>query len=277
VGRTVNINDNNSSDAPERTVYRIRGYHYMLSDLVACGGITIEDAIVLAPSSRTRAQLEESFNKATARITGNRLLISIFKDTGNPNAALRNRISGEFARKLLGYLQAKNTPTCLNEEVCRDAWQNDNNRNNARYHYAQECPPGEYFLVFFPRTSTEVVPNRNGIPVSKPVPRYRIQLSQAGTNSTIGYGRSGIAIHNGGSINSLGCITYNNNHDYHGNAEFITRVYGVPVNSYINEGTGMDVNRKRICMICIDERNAVQPTAGHLYYDLVDSNGVVTP
>jgi hypothetical protein len=153
--------------------------------------------------------------------------------------------------------------------VCRDAWQNDNNRNNARYHYAQECPHGEYFLVFCPKTGGT---NEN------PIPKYRIQLSTEGVETSINYNgivRTSIAIHNGGSKASIGCITYNLAYSPHGNIEFIERVYGVNETSLSNPNT--TVNRKRICLICIDERNAVQPTAGRLYYDLVNSNGVQTP
>lgn len=278
VGKTANLNDNESNNTPVRTVYPIKVYELMLSDLVACGAITIEDAILLGPMASTRENLETNFNKASAAITDNRTLLSIFQDTNNTNTNLRTNINGTFARKILAQVISK-TPL-YNNDICRDAWQAASGRTrDGRYNSYMECPPGEYFLDFYPRTGW--TNNKKGEAVV-PSPKYRVQVSQRMSASTIytypGKGatdsnRTGIAFHNGGSTNAVGCITFNQAFSYHGNTGFNAIIYVSESNEDSN------ANRRRLTILCSDERNAIQPEASvndHRYYDLVDTGGNTT-
>jgi hypothetical protein len=262
VGRTVNRHHNDQTDDTRFTVYPFHVYEIMLSDLVACGLVTTDEAIYLTTSNNaliTKDNLENSFDKINARLAANKTLISIFRDAANGN-----RANGTAIRQILAQVRSKtdlliNTRHSDFREICRDAWQKlSRNRNTGiitRFHgrpdangYSKnkECPPGEYFVNFLHSTYDVYV---SRYPDNRNIDTYAADNQTGRTASPNPVLRSGIAMHNGGARFSTGCLTFNLAYgDDHGNnATFNGLIFPTDDNK----------NIRRLNFICIDERNTI--------------------
>jgi hypothetical protein len=259
VGRTVNRHSNNLSDNIRFTVYPFHVYEIMLSDLVACGLVTIDEAVYLTTLNnalRTRVALQNSFHKINARLAENKTLISIFRDATNGE-----RANGTTIRQVLNQVRSKTdilaTDTAHEEyrEICRDAWQKISRENGRitkfhgradanRYSKNKECPPGEYFLNFLPN-SYDVYVSR--YPVNRNIDAYAANNETGRSASPNQVLRDGIALHKGGARFSTGCLTFNMEYGNGNNTGF---------NELIFPGSN-NRNIRRLNFICIDERNAI--------------------
>jgi hypothetical protein len=257
IGRTAAMNDN-AIAGTYYTVYPLRVYEVMLSDLVACNLITIDEAAYLTTVNHNRTELrsrddmESTFNKTTARLSANKTLLSIFQDTANITVAHRNRINTAAARQALAQVCTKPNRLEENNEICRDAWQLISSAyranglkevyprtQNGRYNTNKECPPGEYFLNYITGATYRIFASQE--PTGYTI--YTYPDRQAGDSN-----RTAIAIHLGGAKASVGCLTFNLSYvDGGNNDEFNELLF--------QQGTG---NNSRINLLCIDERNAAQ-------------------
>lgn len=220
------------------TVYPLKFYPIMVSDLVKTNIITIEDAILLGPPNEDADELSDNFSKLSAPITGNRQLITLFETSDD------RRINRGRVRELLA--QVRNRNATREFAMCRDAWQLRRGTDNywerqpeGRYNQHKESPPGEFFLNW-------VVGRLHRVFISLRA-RDNIVDQYPGRRISIDPQRAGLALHNGGSWNSVGCINFN----IHGtgnlwNLDFQGWIYPRSTNnSYLN-------------LMCIDERNATQ-------------------
>lgn len=269
VGRTVNREDNTDNNETRYTVYPFHVYEIMLSDLVACNLVTIDEAVYLTTTNndginlRERDSLEGNFDKINALLSAAtalspaKTLISVFRDANNANRAKESTI-----RKLLAQVSVKNHyfSNNLNEynnirEICRDAWQKISKRGGVitkyhrrpddhRYSTNKECPPGEYFLNYLPNTYTVYV---SRYPDSRNIDSYAADRRTGRSASPNPVLRSGIALHKGGSRASTGCLTFNMLYDGNG-------LYTAFYNTIFPETN----NNRKLNFICIDERNVIR-------------------
>ena len=261
VGKLVNYLSNAADNTPKLTVYPFHAYKIMLSDLVACGLVKLEEAIYLTTENhgmqtlKSLNTLENNFDKAEANnLAADKSLISIFQ---NGTATNRDNI-----RKLLTQVQSVHEDEFLQDEnligqrfICRDAWQKRKadgriykRANDHRYSYAKECPYGEYFLNWVAGT-------------------FRIYVSRSLSGSTIDVTgdspnrmqRTGIAFHKGTSGKSIGCITFNSDFAYR-YSDFENKLFPTSrVSGYVDTNSNHNATRgkRMLNLLCIDERHAI--------------------
>lgn len=266
IGRS-RARDNNAQQGTFYTVYPINVYELMLSDLVACGLVTIAEAVYLTTvghqgvSLEERTDLENSFDKLTASLSSTKNLIHVFQDRGNATVAHRNRISKSAARKVLA--QVRHKPSLWIEpdgqEMCRDAWQLISGRyrsnglkevyprnQNGQYNTYKECPPGEYFLNWLTGGTYNLFVAEE--PTGSNIYTYpRRQIGDAN--------RSEIAFHRGGAKASIGCITFNVPYSVRGGDNGNYNLFNGIV---FEEKNRTQSNTHWLNILCMDERNAAQ-------------------
>ncbi len=265
VGRKVDRINNNQNDSARYTVYPFNVYEILLSDLVACGLVTVDEAAYLTTTNhdginlRTREYLESHFDKINAPLSSTKTLISIFRDTTNNDRARETTI-----RKLLAQVSGKEHHFSNNRneynnirEICRDAWQKVSRRDGVitklhrrpddhRYSKNKECPPGTYFLNYATGSYCVYV---SRYPTGKTIDEYDADTITRRSSSPNTISRGSIALHRGGASASTGCLTFNIS--YGGNGQYTT--------FYDTIYPGGN-NIRRLNFICIDERNAIRIT-----------------
>jgi hypothetical protein len=249
---------NTRAGTPRRyTVYPFHVYEIMLSDLVRCGLVTLEEASYLTTNNHDmvnllpREHLQNTFNKMTASLSGTKTLISLFRDAENNDYAKSSAI-----RNVLAQVQHKPTSFGDQRVICRDAWQLASTANipehrygpnhatpPGRYDHAMECPFGDFFMNY-QNATFRVYAARS--PENRNISVYEAN-NDGRPESPNRILRDGIAFHNGGSRYSIGCLTFNTRwgaNDGH-NVTFHNTVF--PGGN----------NLRHLNFVCIDERNAV--------------------
>lgn len=265
IGRVVNKESNIGNNTARYTVYPLNVYEILLSDLVVCGLVTIDEAAYLTTRNhdcinlRTRADLQNTFNKLEDQLSQSKTLISIFRDENNANRAKRDTI-----RKVLAQVSVKNHYFSNNQheynnvrEICRDAWQKVSRKSGVitklhsrpdslRYSKNKECPSGDYFLNYIAGTYCAYVSSN---PNNKNIDTFPEDLRVGRQASLNPVDRGGIALHKGGSRFSTGCLTFNIPYEGGNYAYFTNRIF--PDEDRVK-------NVRKLNFICIDERNAIQ-------------------
>ena len=268
-----------------RTVYPFHVYEIRLSDLVACGLVSEEEAAYLTTRNhdmvnlRPAADLENTFNKTSALISANKTLLSIFRDNGYRNNTDGNLTlaRGSAIRKVLTQVQHKvhycSTEPLFNQMriICRDAWQPDNNNNRAeaRYNSLNECPYGEFFLNYVDANYKIFVSREH---TDSNIRNYDADANGNHPESPNTVLRTGIALHKG-STASTGCLTFNQawTKDPRGNRDTEKQLNNFT--AFNNKIFPTQNNNRKLNFICIDERHAIRASAtDRRYYDLIRPN-----
>ena len=284
IGKLALKNDNDAVvTKPEEayyTVYPFHVYEIMLSDLVKCGLVTLDEAACLTSVDnkkeklKSKAVLEEKFNKITDKLSKEKTLTGVFRDAANNNLA-----HSENIRKLLAQVRHKPTKFEKQKFICRDAWEIVSSKkinekteeektadgkttivetkregfevtelwsrpDTHRYSKHKECPFGEFFLNYIASTY-RVYASRNS--TNSKIDTYEADGQAGRPEAPNPIERSGIAIHKGGANASVGCLTFNINYGTNGHySEFHTLLYE------------KNSNANKLNFLCIDERNAVK-------------------
>lgn len=269
VGKLANRHNNLLNADSRFTIYPFHAYKIMLSDLVACGLVTVLEAGYLTTVGHnmqqleTQTDLETNFNKTNAPLDStSKQLIGLFQDnsyrSGINNQTVHTFTNRANIRKALVQVQASQTDELASDNsmryVCRDAWQKRKGSNGRifkrsdtdRYSYAKECPFGEYFINY--RSSTtgfQVFVSRN--PSGEDIDVYNQTNDHPLSPNQMK--RDYIAFHRGGSGNSIGCITFNSTY---------ARVYSDFEDIlYPTSPVNRQTNNRMLNLVCIDERHAV--------------------
>ena len=273
IGKKANKHDNEEDNDSKFTIYPIHAYKIMLSDLVNCGLVSLDEAIYLTTVGHNRKvrkeqkDLEAEFNKTQAPLdSSGKQLISLFEDANT-------RTHRANIRKVLTQVQAsqedklQSKPPTM-QYVCRDAWQKRNGSrynilertDGERYSYAKECPFGEFFVNKFQSTYNVYVSRNKG---NRDINTYNQTADYPESPNRID--RGGIAFHRGGSGNSTGCITFNISYPGKVYTEFEDILYPA----------GRTGNNRMLNLLCIDERHAIGINPDSETYDDTAKNATV--
>jgi hypothetical protein len=274
----IEITDEKQADY---TVYPFHVYEIILSDLVNCGLVTLDEAAYLTTKDNDMKNLEEkeilkkNFNKISNKISSDKTLLSLFQDTTNNNRAKSSAI-----RKVLTQVCHKPTKFSEQDFICRDAWEIVSSKNvnetkederqkengetetviikregkevtkiyprpdEHRYSKHKECPFGEFFLNYLPGGNFKVYASRNiG---DRVINEYKEDKQTGRPDSPNPIERGEIAIHQGGANASVGCLTFNTLWNGGNHLKFNDLIYP------------KKVNISKLNFLCIDERNAVK-------------------